>query len=202
MNQLLVGKFITQKRKEKNLTQEQLAEKIGVSNKTISKWETGKCMPDYSVIELLCEELKITLAELMNGEEDEKSIHTYDNEQIVEMLKEIQNLKAKKKLIIGFILLVMGGVMLTLSQICGGTDIQDFLSVVMLGLSIGEFLAGFFLLAYYLAYKDKRSEVTIHAFKTNYGYYWNHIFNNRAYLHFCLHFPVRQQSIVGIWLNV
>lgn len=119
MNQLLVGKFITQKRKEKNLTQEQLAEKIGVSNKTISKWETGKCMPDYSVIELLCEELNITLAELMNGEEDEKSIHTYDNEQIVKMLNEIQNLKAKKKLIIGFILLVMGGVMMALSQICG-----------------------------------------------------------------------------------
>ena len=113
-------------------------------------------MPDYSVIELLCEELNITLAELMNGEEDEKSIHTYDNEQIVEMLKEIQNLKAKKKLISGFILLVMGGVMMALSQICGGTDIQDFLSGVMLGLSIGEFLAGFFLLAYYLAYKNKR----------------------------------------------
>lgn len=156
MNQLLAGKFITQKRKEKNLTQEQLAEKIGVSNKTISKWETGKCMPDYSVIELLCEELNITLAELMNGEEDEKSIPAYENEQIVEMLKEIQNLKAKKKLIIGFILLVMGGAMLALSQICGGTDIQDFLSGVMLGLSVGEFLAGFFLLAYYLAYKNKR----------------------------------------------
>ena len=156
MNQLIVGKFITQKRKEKNLTQEQLAEKIGVSNKTISKWETGKCMPDYSVIELLCEELNITLAELMNGEEDEKSIHTYDNEQIVEMLKEIQNLKAKKKLIIGYFLLVMGGVMLALSQIFGGTDVQDFLSGVMLGLSIGEFLAGVFLLAYYLAYENKR----------------------------------------------
>lgn len=156
MNQLLVGKFITQKRKGKNLTQEQLAEKIGVSNKTISKWETGKCMPDYSVIELLCEELNITLAELMNGEEDEKSIHTYDNEQIMKMLKEIQNLKAKKKLIIGFILLVMGGVMMALSQIFGGTDIQDFLSGFMLGLSIGEFLVGVFLLAYYLAYKNKR----------------------------------------------
>ena len=156
MNQLLVGKFITQKRKEKNLTQEQLADKIGVSNKTISKWETGKCMPDYSVIELLCEELNITLAELMNGEEDEKSIHTYDNEQIVEMLKEIQNLKAQKTLIMGYCLLVMGGVMLALSQIFGGTDIQDFLSGFMLGLSIGEFLAGVFLLAYYLAYKNKR----------------------------------------------
>ncbi len=156
MNQLLVGKFITRKRKEKNLTQEQLAEKIGVSNKTISKWETGKCMPDYSVMELLCEELNITLAELMNGEEDEKSIHTYDNEQIVEMLKEIQNLKAQKALIMGYCLLVMGGVMLALSQIFGGTDIQDFLSGFMLGLSIGEFLAGVFLLAYYLAYKNKR----------------------------------------------
>ncbi len=41
MNQILTGKFIAQKRKEKNLTQEQLAEKIGVSNKTVSKWETG-----------------------------------------------------------------------------------------------------------------------------------------------------------------
>lgn len=42
MNQIAVGKFIMQKRKEKNLTQEQLAEKIGGSNKTVSKWETGK----------------------------------------------------------------------------------------------------------------------------------------------------------------
>ena len=55
MNQLVTGKFISQKRKEKNLTQEQLAEKLGVSNKTVSKWETGKCMPDYSVVKSLCE---------------------------------------------------------------------------------------------------------------------------------------------------
>ena len=50
MNQLVIGKFIALKRKQKNLTQEQLAEKLGVSNKIISKWETGKSMPDYSVI--------------------------------------------------------------------------------------------------------------------------------------------------------
>ena len=79
MNQLTTGKFILKKRKEKNLTQEQLAEKLGVSNKTISKWETGKCMPDYSVIKNLCEELEITIAELMDGEEtEEKSVRTYD----------------------------------------------------------------------------------------------------------------------------
>ena len=50
MNQLVIGKYISLKRKQKNMTQEQLAEKLGVSNKTISKWETGKCMPDYSIV--------------------------------------------------------------------------------------------------------------------------------------------------------
>lgn len=51
MDQTATGKFIMKKRKELNLTQEQLAQKLGVSNKTISKWETGKCMPDYSIVE-------------------------------------------------------------------------------------------------------------------------------------------------------
>ena len=157
MNQIIIGKFIAQKRKEKNLTQEQLAEKIGVSNKTISKWETGKCMPDYSIIEILCQELNITLAELMNGEEDEKSIHTYDNEQIIKMIKEMQNLKNIKTLISGFFLIIMGGVMFVLSQIFGGTNIQDFLSGFMLGISISNMLIGVFLLGYDLLHcKQKK----------------------------------------------
>ena len=49
------------------MTQEQLAEKLGVSNKTISKWETGKCMPDYGIVKSLCDELEITIAKLMDG---------------------------------------------------------------------------------------------------------------------------------------
>ena len=61
MNQITTGKFIAKKRKEQNLTQEQLAERLGVSNKTISKWETGKCMPDYAVVKSLCEELKVSV---------------------------------------------------------------------------------------------------------------------------------------------
>ena len=75
MDQIAIGKFIAEKRKEQNLTQEQLAERLGVSNKTISKWETAKCMPDYTVVKKLCEELKVTISELMDGEEnDEKSV--------------------------------------------------------------------------------------------------------------------------------
>lgn len=54
MNQLEIGIFIAKKRKEQSLTQAQLAEKLGISNKTVSKWETGKCMPDYGIIQPLC----------------------------------------------------------------------------------------------------------------------------------------------------
>ena len=157
MNQIAIGKFIAQKRKEQNLTQEQLAQRLDISNKTVSKWETGKCMPDYSIIELLCKELKTTLAELMNGEEDEKSIHTYDNEQVLEIISEMQDLKNTKTIIIGFLLIIMGSVMLALSHIFGGTAIQDFLSGLMLGFSIAEMLIGVFLLGRWLAYKDKQN---------------------------------------------
>ena len=80
MDQQTTEKFIARKRKEKNLTQEQLAEKLDMSNKTISKWENGKCMPDYAVVKSLCQGLEITVAELMDGEEtEEKSIRTYDD---------------------------------------------------------------------------------------------------------------------------
>ena len=94
MEQRNIGNFIAAKRREQNLTQEQLAARLGVSNKTISKWENGKCMPDYSVIELLCKELGITLAELLDGEEKEpNSIRGYDEEQVKSLLEKLQNLE-------------------------------------------------------------------------------------------------------------
>lgn len=62
MNQTASGNYIARKRKEQNLTQEQLVQQLSVSNKTISKWENGKCMPDYSIIEPLCDALHVTLS--------------------------------------------------------------------------------------------------------------------------------------------
>lgn len=104
MNQLVTGKFIALKRKQKNLTQEQLAEKLGVSNKTISKWETGKCMPDYSIVKSLCEELEVTVAELMDGEiSEENSVRTYDDEQILDLLRRTQELEKQKNMLYGII---------------------------------------------------------------------------------------------------
>ena len=143
MNQQATGKFIAQKRKEKNLTQEQLAEKLGVSNKTISKWETGKCMPDYSVIKNLCDELEITVAELMDGEcSEEKSVRVYDDEQIVDLLKRTQELEKQKNLLYGVILIVMGIALQSLSHTLGGSNVKDFFSGLLLGISIIEMLVG------------------------------------------------------------
>ena len=108
MNQANIGAYLARKRKEKNLTQEQLAEKLGVSNKTVSKWENGKCMPDYSIIESLCKELSVTLPELMDGEDEtEESVRVYDDAQILDLLHRTQELEKQKGTLYGLILIAV-----------------------------------------------------------------------------------------------
>ena len=72
MNQDKIGKFIAKKRKEKNLTQIQFAEKLGVSDRSVSNWENGKNMPDMSLFPIISKELNITINDLMSGEIVEK----------------------------------------------------------------------------------------------------------------------------------
>lgn len=148
MEQIKIGKFIAKKRKEQNLTQEQLAERLGVSNKTISKWETGKCMPDYAIVKNLCEELKISVSELMDGEEtDDKSVRVYDDEQILDLLRRTQELEKQKIMLTGVILIVMGIAFQALSHTLGGSNVKDFFSGLLLGLSIVEMLLGVYVTA-------------------------------------------------------
>lgn len=143
MDQITIGKFIAKKRREQNLTQEQLAERLGISNKTVSKWETGKCMPDYAVVRSLCEELKISVSELMDGEEaGDKSVRAYDDEQILDLLRRTQELEKQKVMMSGVILIVLGIALQALSHTLGGSDVQDFFAGVLLGLSVVEMLAG------------------------------------------------------------
>ena len=72
MDSKKIGAFIAVNRKKKGLTQEQLGEKLGVSNKTVSRWENGNYMPDLSLLEPLSKELGISLNELLAGETIEK----------------------------------------------------------------------------------------------------------------------------------
>lgn len=148
MDQIMMGTFLAKKRKEKNMTQAALAERLGVTNKTISKWETGKCMPDYSVIELLCRELEITVAELLDGEEKtDKSVRVYDDTQILELLKRTQNLENQRTSLYGMILIIIGLAFLAIHFNIGGSNIRDFVSGVLLGLSIFEMLLGLYILS-------------------------------------------------------
>ena len=68
MDQQKIGRFISQCRKEKSLTQEQLAEALGISNRSVSRWENGNNLPDVSLFQPLCDALDITLEELLDGE--------------------------------------------------------------------------------------------------------------------------------------
>ena len=143
MNQTAIGGYIARKRKEQNLTQEQLAQQLGVSNKTISKWENGKCMPDYSIIQRLCEVIHVSLPELMDGEDTaEDSVRVYDDEQILDLLRRTQELERQKGVLCGFVLIVLGIASSALSRTTGGTDVQDFLSGILMGLSVAEILVG------------------------------------------------------------
>lgn len=149
MNQLTIGKYIAKKRKEKNLTQIQLAERLNVSNKTISKWENGNCMPDYSVIEGLCQELSITIAELMDGEDTKQnSIRVYDEAQMMDLLKRTQQLEKQKNILYGILLIMLGIGLFVISRT---VMIVNFFSGLLFGAAIAIVLAGVYCMIYHIA---------------------------------------------------
>ena len=91
MDQIKVGKFIAATRKEQGMTQANLAEKLGISDRAVSKWETGKSMPDSGIMLELCELLKINVNELLSGERI--IVESYDKraeENLLAMRKEVE----------------------------------------------------------------------------------------------------------------
>ena len=87
MDKLKIGKFISICRKERQITQEQLAERLGVTNKSVSKWETGSCLPDPTLYEPLCAALGITVGELFSGELCCADTQDLAQDQLLGMLK-------------------------------------------------------------------------------------------------------------------
>lgn len=67
MDQVSIGRFIAELRKGKKLTQEQFAERLGVNNRTVSRWENGHCMPDLALLGIIADELGVSISELLNG---------------------------------------------------------------------------------------------------------------------------------------
>ena len=117
MDQDKIGKFIAECRKDRNLTQEQLGEMIGVTSKSVSRWENGRTMPDISLLRLLCDKLNITLNELFAGKHLKKDeVESSLEQNILTMVKK-ENKNRKKVKTILFVLI--------------------FIVIILLGIAIG-----------------------------------------------------------------
>ncbi len=135
MDQIKIGKFILNCRKEKGLTQEQLAEKLGVTSKSISRWENGNTMPDYSLLKDLCSELNISVNELLSGEKILKEDYKTKAEE--NMSKLINDNYSEKKKINWIIAISVAIVYLSISIIF---DIWAYSWIIWVGYSIYRFI--------------------------------------------------------------
>ena len=136
MEQVKIGKFIAELRKEKKLTQEQLAEKLGVSQKSVSRWETGKNMPDISLLQILSSELGITVSELLDGERGvdiEKSTDEAIN-QVIDYSIKTKRAQIFSKQDVDFISGIIVALIIIILIISGFTSMQT-IPLVILGLT-------------------------------------------------------------------
>lgn len=133
MDQVKIGKFIKQKRKEKKITQSELAEKLNVTDRAISKWENGICMPDSGIIAELCKILNVTINDLFSGE----VVDMKDNEKkLSENLLEMAKLKEEKdkqlltlEYVIGFIAVIT---FLILIFIASYIEMQPWIRILLI----------------------------------------------------------------------
>ena len=135
MNQEVIGKFIAECRKEKNMTQQELADKLGVTDRAISHWENGRRLPDYSLLKDLCDVLSISINELFSGEKISKE--DYETKAEENMSKLINDNYSEKKKINWIIAISVAVVYLSISIIF---DIWAYSWIIWVGYSIYRFI--------------------------------------------------------------
>ena len=133
MDQIKTGKFISTRRKEVGLTQSQLAEKLNITDRAVSKWETGRTLPDSSIMLDLCNILKITVNDLLTGEI--VTMENYDKEKentLIEIVKEKQQadkMLLRLETVVGISCII---VMLALCMIASFVQMEDWLRIVLI----------------------------------------------------------------------
>lgn len=153
MNQEKIGLFIAKCRREKNMTQEDLAEKLGVSNKSISRWENGKTMMDISLFEPLCNELDISIIELLNGERinDKKKDKLYTKT----LINYTNKVGSRNKQVILTILFIMSLMPMLLYQFGGMRGVQEISGLIILLSPITIVSIILFFLGIWFKFKNK-----------------------------------------------
>ncbi len=145
MQQEKIGKFIAEKRKAKGLTQFQLAEKLSITDRAVSKWETGRSMPDSSIMLSLCEVLDMEVNELLNGEEiKDNDLDKKQKELILELVKEKEN-SDKKLLAIEFAVGILSViVLLGFTFIAAFIPMETWTRILLIALGFILGLSGIF----------------------------------------------------------
>lgn len=153
MNQEKIGLFIAKCRREKNMTQEDLAEKLGVSNKSISRWENGKTMMDISLFEPLCNELNISIIELLNGERinDKKKDKLYTKT----LINYSNKVGSRNKQVILTILFIISLMPMLLYQFGGMRGVQEISGLIILLSPITIVSIILFFLGIWFKFKNK-----------------------------------------------
>ena len=141
MDQLKIGSFIAERRKAKNLTQMQLAEKLNITDRAVSKWETGRSLPDAALMTELCEILNITLIDLFSGEVVTMSDYNKELEKkLLEMTKQKEVADRRMlhiEIAIGVICIL---IMLSLTAIASFVQMEERIRILLILIGIAPFL--------------------------------------------------------------
>ena len=136
MDQIKIGRFIADERKRKGYTQKQLSEKLEISDKTISKWERGNGFPEVSLLLPLCDELEITVNELLSGERvSEEDYRKKAEVNMVNLVREAQ--ESKKKIILSAMVATLTIVAaFPLFLLSGILEMENWLRVLLIAIGL------------------------------------------------------------------
>ena len=145
MDQIKIGKFIAECRKKEGLTQMQLAEKLGITDRAVSKWETGRAMPDSAIMLELCAALKISVNDLLCGEVVTMDHYNKELEKnLLEMVEQKQQADKRLLTLEIFVGITATVTLFTLIFVAAFVQMADWLRFTLIGLGFAIFLAGCF----------------------------------------------------------
>lgn len=149
MDQKNVGSFLRELRKEKQLTQEQLAERFGVTNRSVSRWETGSNMPDLSILVELADFYDVDIRDIIDGERKGEDMNKEEKERLqlvadyAETEKNTLLMRLRIFSIVGLISLIAGLTMMVISR-DNNLPVYDYLMGTLMGVAIGALLVAVF----------------------------------------------------------
>jgi len=143
MDQVKIGKFIAECRKKNNLTQMQLAEKLNITDRAVSKWENGKAMPDSGIMLDLCNELKISVNELLSGEVIEMKEYDKKTEALLLDMQKQKEEADKRLLSIEIVIGVLAMIVfLSLTFIASFVEMQEWLRILLIVIGLVPVIIG------------------------------------------------------------